>query len=369
MDWVNNNPDRKDKYGNALSLIEESYENKELDKANAYFSEALFYSMSEAAYRGPEIFLYAYRLRWLADMLKDPEKNKEDIQLLSSALKRSLNNFYKDYDAATDEKVAAAMFKLYADSVPSNYYPTFLTDVKKKYKNNFEKFAKVMFQKSMFDDESELSAFLDNPSLKKLEKDMAYTIASEIYRKNREFNALTGSREEQRKEGERLFLAGLMEMHPNKNYYPDANSTMRLTYGQVMDYEPRDGVIYNYYTTTDGYLEKEIPGDYEFNVPARMKELLQARDFGRYADKDGSMHTCFISNNDITGGNSGSPVINGKGELIGIAFDGNWEAMSGDLAFEPELQRCINVDIRFVLWVIDVYAGATHLIDEMKIVE
>jgi hypothetical protein len=144
---------------------------------------------------------------------------------------------------------------------------------------------------------------------------------------------------------------------------------MRLTYGKVLDYEPRDGVTYNYFTTTDGYLEKEIPGDDEFDVPARMKELLLAKNFGRYADKDGSLHACFITNNDITGGNSGSPVINGKGELIGIAFDGNWEAMSGDLAFEPELQRCINVDIRFVLWVIDVYAGATHLIDEMKIVQ
>jgi hypothetical protein len=160
-----------------------------------------------------------------------------------------------------------------------------------------------------------------------------------------------------------------MEMEKNKNFYPDANSTMRLTYGKVLDYEPRDGVIYKYYTTAKGYLEKEIPGDMEFDVPARMKELVLDKDYGRYADKDGSLRTDFITNNDITGGNSGSPVMNGEGQLIGIAFDGNWEAMSGDLAFEPELQRCICVDIRFVLWVIDKYAGATNLIDEMKIIQ
>ena len=129
----------------------------------------------------------------------------------------------------------------------------------------------------------------------------------------------------------------------------------------------RQGVTYKYYTTTDGYLEKEIPGDYEFNVPSRMKELLLDKNYGQYAHSDGKLRTCFLTDNDITGGNSGSPVINGKGELIGIAFDGNWEAMSGDLDFEENLQRCINVDIRFVLWVVDVYAGAQNLIDEMEI--
>ena len=144
---------------------------------------------------------------------------------------------------------------------------------------------------------------------------------------------------------------------------------MRMTYGVVGDYQPRDAVYYNYFTTLKGYIEKEIPGDIEFDVPSRLKELYEAEDFGPYADKDGTLHTCFISNNDITGGNSGSPVINGNGELIGIAFDGNWEAMSGDIAFEPELQKCINVDIRFVLWTIDKYAGATNLIEEMTIVK
>ena len=198
---------------------------------------------------------------------------------------------------------------------------------------------------------------------------MALIAADDIFSTSREMNNKAGESQKPRSKGERLFVAGLMEMQPNKVFYPDANSTMRLTYGQVADYEPRDGVTYNYYTTTNGYFEKEIPGDDEFDVPARMKQLLTEKNYGKYADKDGSLRACFITNNDITGGNSGSPVMNGKGELIGIAFDGNWEAMSGDIAFEPKLQRCINVDIRFVLWVIDVYAGATHLIDEMEIVQ
>jgi hypothetical protein len=165
-----------------------------------------------------------------------------------------------------------------------------------------------------------------------------------------------------------LFIAGLREMNPQKNYYPDANSTLRFSYGSVKDYYPADAVHYDYTTNLYGVMEKEDPTNPEFVVPERLKELYLKKDFGPYAE-NGKLITCFLSTNDITGGNSGSPVMNGNGELIGIAFDGNWEAMSGDIAFEEELQRTINVDIRYVLWVIDKFAGAQNLIDELTIVK
>jgi len=166
---------------------------------------------------------------------------------------------------------------------------------------------------------------------------------------------------------ERLYIAGLMEMNPDKVMAPDANFTMRLTFGHVLPYFPADGIFYDYYTTLDGIMEKEDPTSNEFNVPARLKELWKNKDYGPYAE-NGVLRTCFLSNTDITGGNSGSPVINAKGELVGLAFDGNWEAMSGDIAFEPDLQRTISVDIRYVMFIIDKFAGAKNIIDEIQFV-
>jgi len=173
--------------------------------------------------------------------------------------------------------------------------------------------------------------------------------------------------EEKINRASRLFIEGLRLMMPGKKFYPDANSTMRMSYGKILDYYPTDAVHYDFKTTINGIIEKEDPNSDEFMVHSKLKELVQKKDFGQYG-ANGTLPVCFLSDNDITGGNSGSPVINGDGHLIGIAFDGNWESMSGDIQYEPSVQRTISVDIRYVLFVADKFAGAKNLIDEMTII-
>jgi len=357
--WANANPERKAKYGEALQMIAGTYKNVDDEIALEY--------MMESMVRGPEIFYYAYRTRSLYEALKT-DKNSGHINLSTDRVKEGLDQFFKDYDPQTDQKTAASLFRIYEENVAPQYQPPFFREVKAKYGNDFEKYTKEMYAKSIFGSQEKLMSFLARPKAKVLEKDPIFQTSLEIFRMLDLIGDETAKTTAMLIKGNRLFVGGLMEMEADKTFYPDANSSMRLTYGTVGDYIPRDAVKYGYFTTLLGYIEKEIPGDDEFDVPAKLKELYEAKDYGRYADKDGSLHTCFTTNNDITGGNSGSPVINAKGELIGIAFDGNWEAMSGDLAYENELQKCINVDIRFVLWTIDKMAGAQNLIDEMTIV-
>ncbi len=360
--WVNSgDAARKEKYGKVLPDIADAY--AELRKINIHRTY-----MNEAITQGPEIMNLAYKFEDLATNLAVKGHQEDDINGLIVKLKKAVATQFKNYDMNTDKKLFAALIKMYYDDVDKAQMSDDFKSMVNTYKGDFNKFANDVFSKSMFRDSALISAFFKKPDAKTITNDIAYKTTIAIisnYMKKHNPNVLVLNARLEK--DNRLLLAGMMEMKPNKKFYPNANSTMRVSYGSVMDYAPVDAVHYNYYTTLDGIMQKEDTASEEFIVPAKLKELYQKKDFGRYAD-NGVVKTCFITNNDITGGNSGSPVINGNGELIGIAFDGNWEAMSGDIAFDTELKRCINVDIRYVLFVIDKYAGATNLIQEMTLV-
>jgi hypothetical protein len=297
-------------------------------------------------------------------------KSKMDKTKKAEALKQfetGIEETYKDYNPIIEERLIASLIEAFYKDIPEQYQPDYFKAINKEYKGDFKAFAKKMFKTSVFASADNFRKFLKKPKEKKIKNDISIALIKAYMGLSMKISMASGSLKSAENIANRLFIAGLREMHPDKTYYPDANSTMRITYGQVEDYFPADAVRYDYVTTLDGVIAKEDPKNEEFIVPAKLKELWQKKDYGRYADKNGKLITCFLSNNDITGGNSGSPVINGDGELLGIAFDGNWEAMSGDIAFEPELQRTISVDIRYVLFIIDKYAGAKNLVDEMTL--
>lgn len=275
----------------------------------------------------------------------------ELLQLTRSAA----SDPYKDYDAEVDRKVALALVKHYLDNV----------DEQDRIDIDSLK-VEQLFRESVFTSPEKLAAA--RAEGRNLSEDPARILDDEIQSKAIELYSTVSDAADALREPAKTYAAALLEWTADEPNYPDANMTCRLSYGTVKGYEPRDGVVYKYYTTLKGVIEKEEPGNYEFRVPDKLKEIYAEADYGDYANDKGELVTCFLTNLDITGGNSGSPVMDADGNLVGLAFDGNWEAMSGDVIFEPELQRCICVDIRYVLLILDKFGGAGHLLDEMNIV-
>ena len=367
--WISKKKSRVKRYGNPVLEVEEAYE--EVKKYNLPF-----YYHLEAGF-GIEFVKSGYKLYGLAKSLKDETMEKTETEKKIATYKKTSEMFFKDYNPEIDEKIFLAMIHFFINDIDGQYIPEAfkeenLNDIFKGYqasmKGDYDAFSDYVFSNSILVDKEKMMAFYENPDVETLENDPGYVIANSVYDSYKSISTKRGSALGDLEQGRRNFIAALREMNDEKNYYPDANSTMRLTYGKVLSYDARDAVHFHYLTTLDGVMEKEDPSNPEFIVEPKLKELHEAKDYGQYSS-NGKLYVGFLTNNDITGGNSGSPVINGSGQLIGTAFDGNWEAMSGDIAFEPELQRCINVDIRYTLFIIDKFAGASHLIDEMTIIK
>lgn len=353
--WLNKSPEKKEAYGEVLSLLQKGYES-----SNVYQNAATY--LLETFPAGTEIIRLARSVQSI-----DEKSPREEIDQI---MQERVKPLYKDFDAAVDQKALAALMKLAKQRVPEQYLPDIYKSIDKKYKGDYEKYAADLFKKTVFNSYEKVEAAVADPKkFAKLKKDPAAELSLSVMMSFFELQQFMVDAQYDISKGERLYFAALREMYPDKAFASDANFTMRMSYGTVGGYRPYDGAWFNYYCTNEGILEKEDPASDEFYVQPEILDLLRAKDFGQYGNGKGEMNVCFLSNNDITGGNSGSPVFDKNARLIGLAFDGNWEAMSGDIAFEPDLQRTISVDIRYLLFMIDKWGKCPRLINELKLVK
>ncbi len=374
--WMRENK-KTDVYGDVTSLYDEAY--REL------YTYGLYPVYFQDGISNSQPMSFAMSIKAIADALS----NGKPDTATSNGMLRNLDEMYKEFYPAIEKEVLAAVLDHLDKDLDPTLLPADLVSLMKKYKDNASAVAEVLFAKSILSDKGRMAKFLAKPSAKKLESDLLYKITIAYINKLRvDLKPTYDGINSKLDRANRLFLSAQLEMssanqgatitdlgnsttefQPPLPMAPDANGTMRLTYGTIMPYDARDAVSYSFFTTSKGILEKYKAADFEFDAPQRLLALIRAKDFGQYADKDGELHTCFLSDNDITGGNSGSPVMNAKGQLMGTAFDGNWEAISSDFAFLPKVQRTISLDVRYTLFIVEKLGGAKHLIDEMTIVK
>ena len=351
--WIQNTPAEREKLMHLLSSLELNYKSRrETNRALAYFGESFI--------NGPELVQLSLEI-----LNFDFEAEEKQVV---ARLKKLLEK-YDNLDLSIDKDVFTALLKEYREKVSPEYLPPMYQTIDTLYNGNERAYIDTLYARSEITTPRGLKRYLERDTTFSMLDDPAISLGIDLLVSYYDMNQAIVEVSQNIEKDERLFNAAVRRMYADRNFYPDANSTMRLSFGTVCSYSPFNGAIYNYYTTPMGIFEKmrDHQGDPDFEVSPRLLELFSAGDFGRYADEKGEMRVCFISNNDITGGNSGSAMFNARGELLGLAFDGNWEAMSSDIVFEPDLQRCIGVDVRYILFVIEKYGEAGNLIKELDI--
>ena len=364
QNWANGDAKRKEKYGAILPSLSSLHKNnRTYFHTNDYYAEAV---------QGIELVTYANSLKPLFDLYAVEKPDTSKIAEEKKLRIATTEAYFKNYDQPTDKKLMSDLLKIYDTNVADSLKPTYFTDMRTRYKNDFEKLAETLYKKSVFDEEKvmkEKIASLNASSAQKLMQDPGYLFSVELinYYKENILSKVTAANAEIGRLN-RDYMQGQREMQPEKKFYPDANSTMRVAYGQVRGIEARDGVNYTTHTTIDGLIAKYIKGDEEFDAPEKLIELYKAKDYGRYT-KGGTVPVAFLASNHTTGGNSGSPVLNGKGQLVGTNFDRLWEGVMSDLYYSPEICRNISLDIRYTLFIVEKLGNAKRLIDEMDIVD
>ncbi len=359
--WADSKPELKAKYGNLLSEYEKNYaEIGKFQHITNFIIEGIFSIEAISVVRRFEI---------LSEI--NSETTKEHIDADKKTLLTWTDDFFKDYYQPIDKKTFEEILKMYSKNVDSKYKTATFQLIDTKYKGDFNKFTNFVYEKSIFVSKQKLIDFLStfsHKSVKKLVSDPIFVLFLEIRTMYiNEIDAKYVQLQNAVNVLDRKYMQGLIEMNPNKIYYPDANFTMRVSYGKVDDYMPKNGVKYLAFTTIDGIIEKDNPEIYDYDVPQKLKQLYEAKDYGKYG-QNGQMNVCFTASNHTTGGNSGSPVIDANGNLLGLNFDRNWEGTMSDIMYDPEQCRNITLDIRYALFIIDKFAGAGHLVEEMELV-